>query len=150
MSRCLFEIADGAGYTCVVEPGLAVAQIQLAQGSREPLLQQRLAEVLSLGQIRHIGIALQPLPAHHLELCAEGLLDEVVFPLDLAHGVQGWARFSVGSTAGGMAAMCLSLCTRQAPCTRAEAAIRESAMGSLRGTLSTNWSEALATASSTG
>src|SRR5256885_2285831 len=83
MSRCLFEIADGAGYTCVVEPGLTAAQIQLAQGSPEPASKKHLAEVLSLGQIRHIGVALQPLPTHHLELCAEGLLDEVVFPLAL-------------------------------------------------------------------
>src|SRR5436309_149508 len=83
MSRCLFEIADGVGYTCVVEPGLTAAQIQLAQGCGQPLLQQHLAEVLSLGQIRHIGVALQPLPAHSLELCTERFLDEVVFPLDL-------------------------------------------------------------------
>src|SRR5205809_4085936 len=83
MSRCLFEIAEGSGDARIVEPGLTVAQIQLAQSRGQPLLQQHLAEVLSLGQIRYVGVALQPLPTHHLELCAEGLLDEVVFPLDL-------------------------------------------------------------------
>src|SRR5947208_129458 len=83
MSRCLFQVANSAGNACVVEPELAAAQIQLAQGSREPASKKHLAEVLSLGQIRHIGVALQPLPAHHLELCAERLLDEAVFPLNL-------------------------------------------------------------------
>lgn len=79
----LFEIADRAGNPRVIQPRLSVAQVDLPQRRRQPLLEQHLAEVLTLGQIGNIDISFEPRPAHALKLLAEGFLDEVVFPLDL-------------------------------------------------------------------
>ena len=38
--RCLFQIPDSAGDTCVIEPWLAVAWVELTQGRCQPFLQQ--------------------------------------------------------------------------------------------------------------
>src|SRR5215471_4292177 len=82
MPGCLLQVADGASDTRIVEPWLAVAQIELTQGRCQPLLQQYLTEAPPLGQLGDVDVALQPLPAHRLKLCTERLLDEVVFPLN--------------------------------------------------------------------
>ena len=42
----LFQIADGPGDAGVVQPRLAVAQVDLAQGRRQALLEQHLAELV--------------------------------------------------------------------------------------------------------
>ena len=83
MPGSLFQIANGFGDSRLIEPRLAVPQVELPQRRGEPPLEQHLAEVLPLGQLWHIRVALEPLPAHRFELLAEGLLDEVVFPLGL-------------------------------------------------------------------
>lgn len=71
----------------------AVAQVELAERGGEATLEQYLAKVLAPGPFGHLGIALDPLPAHRLELLAERALDESVFPLDFAH-VQSGNSFS--------------------------------------------------------
>ena len=82
----LLQIANGAAQCALVQPRLAVAQIELPQRRREPVLEQNLAEARALGQLRHVRVAFDPLPAHRFELFAERLFDQVVFPLDFAHG----------------------------------------------------------------
>ncbi len=95
MALGLFQLFDDAANTIVIEPWLAVAQVQLPQCRCQSAFEQHLAEVLALGEIGNIRVALNPLPAHRLELFAKRLLGQVVFPLDFAHG---WVkcRSSIG------------------------------------------------------
>jgi hypothetical protein len=64
--------------------GKSPARIAVASRS----VSNTFAEVGALGQFGHVGIALNPLPAHRLELLAERALDQIVCPLDTAHGPQ--------------------------------------------------------------
>jgi len=83
--RRLLQIPDGMGDPRLVQPGSAVAEIEPAKRRFQPPFENDLPEAFTLGQLRHVDIPLDPLPAHPPELFAEGFLDEVVFPLDLAH-----------------------------------------------------------------
>ena len=79
----LLEVAHGTVDPFVIEPRLAVrAYIDLAERRPQPISQQHVAEVGALGQLWNVGITLQPLPAHALELFAGGLLDQIILPLD--------------------------------------------------------------------
>ena len=93
----LLQVADGARDALLIQPRLAVAQIQLSQRRREPAFEQHLAEVGALREIGHVLVALDPLPAHRLELLAERALDQVVFPLDLAHAWASSAKIDSGA-----------------------------------------------------
>src|SRR5438034_10958527 len=77
----LLQVTDGAGDARLVQPRFAVAQVELRARRREPSFDQHLAEIGALGEIRHVLVALNPLPTHRLELLAERALDEIVFPL---------------------------------------------------------------------
>ena len=80
------QFLDDPADAIVVEPRPAVSQIQFVERRRKPAFEQHLAEVLPLREIGNVRVALNPLPAHRLKLLAKRLLDEIVFPLDLAHG----------------------------------------------------------------
>ena len=85
----LLQVADGAGDAGVVEPRLAVAQIELAQGCCQPAFKstsRKLARSVNSGTSVSPSIHCQPM---RLELLAEGLLDEFVFPLDGATRIAG-------------------------------------------------------------
>ena len=69
------RFANGARDALIVQPRLAVAQVELAQRGRQPPFEQHLAEAHAFSELGHVRIALDPLPAHHLELFAEGLFD---------------------------------------------------------------------------
>jgi DNA mismatch repair ATPase MutL len=71
----------------VVEPRLAVAQVELTQGGGETPPEHDLAEIRALGQFGDVHVALNPLPAHRLELLAKRALHQVILPFDFTHVV---------------------------------------------------------------
>ena len=77
------QLTDGPVEARVIQPWSAIRPgVDAPHRSPQSPLEQHVPEPLTMGQLRHIGVALQPLPAHCLELLAERLLDEVVFPLN--------------------------------------------------------------------
>ena len=80
----LLQIANSAG-DARRHPATAGRRAELSLRSAaasRPLSRtsRKFARSVKFGNVR---VALDPLPAHRLELLAEGLLDEIVFPLDL-------------------------------------------------------------------
>jgi hypothetical protein len=69
-----------------VEPWLAVAQVDAAEGLREVVLDQDLAEALATGDLGVVDAAREHLPAHRGELVEEGILD-----VGRARGHRSWA-----------------------------------------------------------
>ena len=73
----------------LIEPWLSVAQVELAQRRCETSFQHYLAEALALRQVRNVGITLQPLPVHQLELFAERFFVRGRIPTRFSWGEPG-------------------------------------------------------------
>jgi hypothetical protein len=68
----------------IIQPGPPVrAEVDLVQRLGQPILEQHLTEICTLGEFGDISVTDQPLPAHLFELLTEGLLDQQSLPFNL-------------------------------------------------------------------